>query len=282
VRQGGRRAARSSGFGHLLHRAQRLLGLPAVEQGVAQNPFGETSGPLIELIGEGDRAVGERDRGIEVATHPSPVGGDTEHDRCCGRALESGHLHRGLTPGGDLVAHSPERVLPKRTHQSGRDGEVASGHGACVSGAEVVEVAVDRGRPSPLVGAVQPDGSALGHIEEPAPVALLDRRQRAGILQPLVAELAQGLQQAVPRLLWVDHVDHRLVDQVDDDTSGPLASAERRPAHDFGGVKVEAAGERRKLGERVLIDCIEQLVGPLDEPMEAAMPRLHAGPLPSE
>ena len=97
-------------------------------------------------------------------------------------------------------------------------------------------------------------------------MALLDRRQRPGRPEALLAELAQRLEQPVAGLVGVDQLHHRLVDQVDDDACRDAVGGVGRTAHGLGGVEIEAAGERREVGERLLVDGIEQLVGPLDEP----------------
>ena len=55
-----------------------------------------------------------------------------------------------------------------------------------------------------------------------------------------------------------------------------------RTAHRLCGVQIERPGEHREVGERLLVDRVEQLVGPLDEPVEAAVPRVDAGPLTGE
>ena len=68
----------------------------------------------------------------------------------------------------------------ERGHEAGGDGEIAGPYGAGVGGPEVVEVPVDPGCPTSLLGAVEPDGSPLGEVEEPLSMALLDRRQRPG------------------------------------------------------------------------------------------------------
>ncbi len=48
-------------------------------------------------------------------------------------------------------------------------------------------------------------------------MALLDRRERAGVPEALLAELAQRLEQPVAGLVGVDQLHHRLVDEVDHD-----------------------------------------------------------------
>ena len=121
--------------------------------------------------------MGELDGVLEVAAHPAAVGGDGDDDRRRGRAGEALHLHRGLAPTGDLVANATEGVLAEGGHEAGGDGEISGPHGAAVGSPEVVEVPVDAGRPAPLLGAVEPDGRPFGEVEEPLPMALLDRRQ---------------------------------------------------------------------------------------------------------
>ena len=113
-------------------------------------------------------------------------------------------------------------------------------------------------------------------------MALLDRRQRPGLPQSLLAELPQRLQQPVPRLVGIDHLHHGPVDQIDHDTCGALEAVGRRSAHDFGGFEVEAAGEGRQVGESLLVGRIEQLVRPLHEPVEAVVSRVEARPLAGE
>ena len=112
-----------------------------------------------------------------------------------------------------------------------------------VGGPEIVEVAVDPGRPAPFVGAVEPDGGPFGEVEEPLPMALLDRSQRPGRPEALLAELPQRLEQPVAGFVGVEQLHHRLVDEVDDGADRDAVGGVDRTAHRLGGVQIERPGE---------------------------------------
>ena len=80
-------------------------------------------------------------------------------------------------------------------------------------------------------------------------MTLLDRPKRAGLPEPLLAELPQRLEQAVAGLVGVDQLHHRLVDKVDHRRrAAPTPVAAGRTAHGLGGIEVEAAREHRQVG----------------------------------
>ena len=60
------------------------------------------------------------------------------------------------------------------------------------------------------------------------------------------------------------------------------SGASARTAHRLGGVQIKRAGEHRQAGERLSANRVEQLVGPLDDPPEAAVTRIDTGPLAGE
>ena len=91
-------------------------------------------------------------------------------------------------------------------------------------------------------------------------MAAADAFRRAVARQAIPAELAQCLEQPVPRFVEVDDLHHRVVDESEEQIR--RVAVDR--AHAVDGGQVEAAGEDREPVEQALLVRAQQVVGPGD------------------
>ena len=134
---------------------------------------------------------------------------------CARVILEGRHRHRRLGPRGDLVPHAPERVLPQRRHEAHRafdvaevDGVRGAPRGSCRGRGRTAATRSASSGPTEADGVLACDPHVPREVTRPGLVPL------TALGQAVEPELAQRLEEPVPRLFEIDDLHHRLVDEV--------------------------------------------------------------------